>query len=143
MEDVEKKYPDAILNIIGNISLYSLGSVRLGAFGITEECLERKMLPYIIDKETNQIKDTIRFLGILSDEKYDVFMKSAVGIVNPSAKTETFGMGIIEMASVGLPVVTRAWNGHLDTVIDGETGLLSLTTKGIAKILLNCLVIGS
>ena len=60
-------------------------------------------------------------------------MKSAVGIVNPSAKTETFGMGIIEMASVGLPVVTRAWNGHLDTVIDGETGLLSLTTKGIAK----------
>lgn len=65
---VEKKYPDAILNIIGNISLYSLGSVRLGAFGITEECLERKMLPYIIDKETNQIKDTIRFLGILSDE---------------------------------------------------------------------------
>ena len=130
---VEKKYPDAILNIIGNISLYSLGSVRLGAFGITEECLERKMLPYIIDKETNQIKDTIRFLGILSDEKYDVFMKSAVGIVNPSAKTETFGMGIIEMASVGLPVVTRAWNGHLDTVIDGETGLLSLTTKGIAK----------
>ena len=54
--------------------MYSLGSVRLGAFGITEECLERKMLPYIIDKETNQIKDTIRFLGILSDEKYDVFI---------------------------------------------------------------------
>lgn len=34
------------------------------------------------------------------------FLSSSVGVVNPSARTETFGMGAIEMNCAGLPVVT-------------------------------------
>ena len=37
------------------------------------------------------------------------------------------------MASVGLPVVTRGWNGHLDTVINKKTGLTAYSIRGMAK----------
>lgn len=130
-EIVEKNYPDAVLKIIGSGSLYEKGS-KLGPLGIADAQLEHDMIPFIC-KENGRIKDNILFLGVLGEEKYDVFSKCAVGIVNPSANTETFGMGIIEMASSQLPVVTRGWNGHLDTIKNGYTGFTSFTINGMAS----------
>lgn len=129
---IEKQYPDAVLKIIGSGKLYNKDS-RLGDLGIAEARLEEQMKKYIIDNDTGKIKKNIRFLGIMGEEKYDVFRKAAVGIVNPSAQTETFGMGIVEMATMQLPVVTKGWNGHFDTIIDGKTGFTAFSAKGIAR----------
>lgn len=128
---VLSKYPQATLNIIGKGNLYD-GRAKLGNLGITNENLEAKMKPYICDDD-GHIKENYQFLGILGAEKYDVFNSCAVGIVNPSAKTETFGLGIIEMATMGLPVVTKCWNAHCDTIVDGKTGLMALTHEGMSK----------
>ena len=127
---IETKYPHAQLNIIGAGNLYK-SDAKLGPLGVAEKDLEMQMANYIYES-TGRIKANIHFHGILGDEKYNVFQKCAVGIVNPSARTETFGMGIMEMATVGLPVVTKGWNGHLDTIVNGETGLLAFTNKGMA-----------
>ena len=129
---IEKKRPDAKLFIIGKGNLYDKNA-ELGELGIADNQLEKKMYPYIISPNTGGLKENISFLGLLADEKYDVFRRCAVGIVNPTATTETFGMGIIEMASVGLPVVTKGWNGHFDTVKDKSTGFLAFTHKQMAN----------
>ncbi len=129
---IERRNANAKLYVIGKGSLYDRDA-KMGALGIAEEKLEEKMRPYIIDKETGEIKDNIHFLGLLGTDKYDIFRHCAVGIVNPTAKTETFGMGIIEMASVALPVVTKGWNGHFDTIQNKKTGLLAFTNRGIAN----------
>ena len=128
---VEKKCPEAVLNVIGGGNLYNR-SVRLGKLNITDEKTERKLYPYILDENGKQ-KTNIRFYGILGKEKYDVFLRSSVGIVNPSARTETFGMGIIEMATAKLPVVTRNKNGHPDTALHNHTALLGNSIHKMAE----------
>lgn len=127
---VSRKYPEANLNIIGGGNLYNRNEP-LGELGIAAESTEKKLLPYITDAEGN-LSSKVHFLGIMGKEKYEVFSRSTVGIVNPGARTETFGMGIIEMASSRLPVVTKNWNGHPDTALNGQTALLSYTVRGMA-----------
>lgn len=127
---VEHKYPDAHLNIIGGGNLYDRNR-QIGSLGITDEKTESKLKRFILD-ENGKLKKNIHFLGILGKEKYDVFLKSSVGIVNPSARTETFGLGIIEMATAKLPVVTRNWNGHPDTALNKKTALLGYSIRQMA-----------
>lgn len=130
-EIVESKCPDAQLNIIGGGNLYNR-NLPLGKLGITDEHTESKIAKYITSSD-GKIKSNIHFLGILGKEKYNVFLESSVGIVNPSARTETFGLGVIEMATAKLPVVTLNWNGYPDTAINNQTALLGNSMKGIAK----------
>lgn len=131
-EIVLRKYPYATLKIAGKSYVaFRDKEAALGSLGIARAELEDKMRPYLCD-ENGKLKPNYQLLGLLGTEKFDVFRECAVGIVNPSAKTETFGLGIIEMATVGLPVVTRSWNAHLDTVKNGETGLLALSLHGMA-----------
>lgn len=127
---VSKKYPEAKLNIIGGGNLYNREK-ELGSLGIVDKNTENLIRPYITT-EDGKLDDRITFHGILGKEKYDIFLNSTVGIVNPSAKTETFGMGIIEMACASLPVVTRNWNGHLDTALNNKTALLGFSISSMA-----------
>lgn len=130
-QEISRQRPDALLNIIGGGNLYNRDA-KLGPLGIADEYTEGKFRKYVLDSE-GKMRHDIRFMGILGREKYDVFARSTVGIVNPRASTETFGMGIVEMASARLPVVTRKWNGHPDTAIDGMSALLGYTKKQMVK----------
>ncbi len=131
-----REVPDARLLVLGSGKLY--GETRLGPAGIASESYERKFMPFITD-DNGEILPSVQFLGILGPEKTDIFLNSSVGVVNPSARTETFGMGIVEMASASLPVVTLGANGHYDTVVDGVTGILSSSLSGIQKEITNLL----
>ncbi len=45
-------------------------------------------------------------------------------LVQPSVRPESFGMTVVEAMAAGIPVVASAHGGALETVSDGETGLL-------------------
>lgn len=128
---ISKKYPDATLNIIGRGNLYNR-DIKLGPLGIVDNATEKLIRSYIT-KTNGELDDRIRFLGILGREKYEVFLNSTVGIVNPTSRTETFGLGIVEMAHAKLPVVTKNWNGHPDTAINKKTSLLGFSINSIVN----------
>lgn len=136
---VISKVPNAKLYVIGTGKLYDRTS-KLGLYGIAEKSYEKKFIKYLLDKN-GSILESVNFLGILGEEKKDIFEKTKVGVINPSAKTETFGMSAVEMALYGIPIVTRGAYGLFDTVIDRKTGLLhsieSSFSKNIVKLLLD------
>ncbi len=125
-----ERIPDARLIVLGNGKLY--GNAQLGVYGIAEDAYEKTFIKYITDTTGNIIPSVI-FKGIVGSNKIEIFKSAAVGVVNPSGRTETFGMGIVEMAQAKLPVVTIGRNGHFDTVIDGCTGILGKNLKAVQK----------
>ena len=116
-----KKVPDAQLFVIGNGQIYNR-DVKLGSFGIADEQYERMFIDAIT--KDGKLLPSVHFCGAMGKEKVQIYQKTTVGIMNPSGKTETFGLSAIEMEACGIPVVTRAANGLFDTVIDAETGYL-------------------
>ncbi|MPM92546.1 D-inositol-3-phosphate glycosyltransferase [bioreactor metagenome] len=126
-----KKVPNAKLNIIGSGKLYDRNS-RMGKYGIAEEAYESTFLTYITDDEGNLL-NSINFCGVLGQEKHEIYRNTAVGVVNPTGKTETFGLSAVEMEACGIPIVTKAANGLLDTVVHNKTGLLSHTGTQLRK----------
>ncbi len=118
---VRVKVPDAGLDVIGTGRLYD-ENAKLGKYGLAEESYEQEFMKWLTD-EKGEILPNVRFHGILGAEKYDVFRKCSIGVINPMA-TETFGLAAVEMEACGLPVVCRRKNGLCDSVMDGKTGTL-------------------
>jgi len=63
------------------------------------------------------------FLGRASDEELVELYASARAVVVPSM--EEFGITAVEAQAAGRPVIAAAAGGALETVIDGQTGLLA------------------
>ncbi len=126
-----KSVPKAKLKVIGTGKLYSRDA-KLGEHGIADASYEKKFWPHISDSG-GKLLDSVEFLGLLGEEKLDVFRKCIVGVVNPSARTETFNFSAVEMQSVGLPIVTLNKNSFPDVILNSKTGCLANTQSGIAK----------
>lgn len=137
-KSILKEIPEAQLNIIGSGSLYNQ-NVKLGKYGIASNDYENKFIPFLTDSEGN-ILPSVHFLGTLGTEKMDVYSETMVGVMNPSAKTETFGISAVEMESFGIPICTKGKNGILDTVIHKKTGLLSRNSYGLRKNVVHLLI---
>lgn len=136
-KDVLKEVPDATLNIIGSGKLYKKDA-KMGKYGIAEETYEKSFMSDLLD-DNGEILPSVHFLGLLGAEKNDIIEKTSVGVVNPSGRTETFGISAIDFESQGVPVVTIAKGGFLDTVVHNETGLLYKDTNDIAKYIVELL----
>ncbi len=65
---------------------------------------------------------SVRFLGRLSDDQVRHHMARCRAFLFPGE--EDFGIAPVEAQAAGRPVVAFAAGGALDTVIDGETGVL-------------------
>ena len=126
--------PNAELNIVGSGSLYSRNAT-LGTYGVADQKFEDLIMPGLTDDDGN-ILPSVHFLGVLGQEKDKIISKTSVGVVNPTGRTETFGISALDFESRGVPVVTIAKGGFLDTVIDGETGILYKRTSQLNKSLL-------
>lgn len=130
-KDILKEVPDASLYIIGSGILYSRNS-KLGKYKIAEEKYENQFMKYLVD-DNGDILPSVHFLGVLGSEKVEIIKKTKVGIVNPTGRTETFGISALDFESVGVPVVTIKKGGFLDTVIHKKTGLLYRNPKRITR----------
>lgn len=123
--------PDAELNVIGSGKLYGRDS-KLGRYGIADEEYERQFMPGLTEID-GSIMPSVHFWGVLGVEKNDVIRNTCVGVVNPTGRTETFGISALDFESMSVPVVTIAKGGFLDTVLNEETGLLYGHTDDFAK----------
>ncbi len=66
---------------------------------------------------------TTNFLGWVSDEERVKLLSNAKALIVAS-EDEDFGITSIEAQAAGTPVIAPASGGFLETVVDGETGLL-------------------
>lgn len=64
----------------------------------------------------------VTFLGSLSDDRVSDLMARCRAFIFPGE--EDFGIAPVEAQAAGRPVIAYAAGGALDTVVDGETGLL-------------------
>jgi glycosyltransferase involved in cell wall biosynthesis len=65
----------------------------------------------------------VEFLGRAGDEQIAELYAAARAVVVPSM--EEFGITAVEAQAAGRPVIAAAGGGALETVLDGETGLLA------------------
>jgi phosphatidyl-myo-inositol dimannoside synthase len=76
------------------------------------------------------VSEACRFLGRVSDAERDEWLRRAHVFAMPSRLPalgqagEGFGIAYMEAGAYGKPVVAGAVGGALDSVLDGETGLL-------------------
>jgi glycosyltransferase involved in cell wall biosynthesis len=88
------------------------------------------------------VADRIKFAGQVSAADMPALLRSADLMVDVSWY-EPFGMASLEAMACGTPVIASAIGGHLDTVVDGTTGLLvspgqpKMLARRIRKLLAN------
>ncbi|GBR74267.1 glycosyl transferase GTB-type super family [Candidatus Termititenax aidoneus] len=120
--DVLKEMPDAKLKVLGSHRLYDRDAV-LGRYGLAEKEYEERFIPHLLNNN-GKLLDSVRFYGVVGKEKYEILKNAAVGIPNPSGISETFCYCAVEMQAMGVPVVSIADYGLLDTIKNRKTGLL-------------------
>lgn len=82
---------------------------------------ERKNLESLVEKL--DLKEKVKFLGEIPNEKIPEYLAAADCFVLPSLR-EGFGIVILEAQAAGVPVIGSAVGGILDLIEDGKTGLL-------------------
>jgi glycosyltransferase involved in cell wall biosynthesis len=70
-----------------------------------------------------KLTDKVHFLGHVPHKELPDWYKSSRVVVNPSL-SESFGISIVEGMACGIPVVGTKVGGMLETILDGQTGLL-------------------
>jgi glycosyltransferase involved in cell wall biosynthesis len=97
---------------------------------------------YYLDNLVSRLKleDKVRFLGHMPHRNLPNLYRSSKVVVNPSL-SESFGISIVEGMASGLPVIGTKVGGMLETILDGQTGLLvepersDLLAKAILRLL--------
>ena len=117
--------------MIGSAKVYDERSL-VGSYGIAEPSYEKLFIPHLTDEQGN-ILPSVTFHGALGAEKNRIYEITKVGVMNPSSRTETFGLSAVEMSLFGIPVCAGGKNGLLDTVVPGQTGLVSNSSAKLAK----------
>ena len=132
-----KEVPEAQLSVIGGGNLYSRNA-KLGLWGIADKEYEEVFMPFLCD-ENGDLLNSVHFHGVMGQEKIEIYKDTAVGVINPSALTETFGLSAVEMEACGIPIVTKKKFGLIDTVNDGKTGYLFDTEEQFIKYIVKLL----
>lgn len=117
-KEVVKKVPDAQLFVIGSGKLYNK-DLKLGKYSLAEREYEDLFMPYITDRN-GKILDSVHFMGLLGDEKYEILGKCKVAVPNPTGMTECLPITAIEMQLLGCGITTIYHPAYLDTVYNKD-----------------------
>lgn len=134
---VIKSIPDANLYVIGQGNLYGK-DIEVGPLGIADAKYEKRFIMFVTDNGGN-VLPSVHFLGLLGSEKIDYYLKTSVGIVNPTGVTEVCPISALEMEAAAIPVISKKFNGLPDVVTDGCTGVLIKKQKQLAKAIIKLL----
>ena len=129
---IVSRVPSAQLYVLGGGELYGKEGYVPGRYGLAEKSFEQRFMPHLCDKDGN-VLPSVHFEGIVHSQKEKYFKSAAVGCINPSARTETFGLGIVELNTYGCPVVTLNKNGFPDVICNNRTGFLCDNKDQIAE----------
>lgn len=108
---------------------------------------EGPMMPVLKDlARRHDVRDSVRFHGVISNDKLEYLYAHADVFVLPSivderGDTEGLGVVLIEAMSFGVPVVACEVGGIPDVVISGLTGLLvpQRSAKALAEAIIGIL----
>ncbi|HSX40249.1 MAG TPA: glycosyltransferase [Candidatus Saccharimonadales bacterium] len=64
---------------------------------------------------------SVEFLGYLTDEELLEYYKGSYGLIFPGK--EDFGLTVLEVQSLGKPVLAYKSDGALETIVSGKTGM--------------------
>lgn len=127
---VIKRVPTAELKVIGSATLYK-HETKLGPWNIAEKDYEEKhIIPHLRTKDGHPMP-SVTFLGRLGLEKKEIIKNALIGIPNPTGASENCPGSALEFQASGTVVVSGAYWGMLDTVINKKTGLLGKTEKDL------------
>jgi glycosyltransferase involved in cell wall biosynthesis len=79
-------------------------------------------------------KENIVFKGKVSDEEKHQIIENSAGLINPVVD-EDFGIVPVEAMTHGKPVLAHKSGGHLETIIENETGMFfdELTVNSLSE----------
>ena len=127
---VLERCPNARLAVIGTGALYAEGA-KLGPWGVADSRYEEHyILPHLADSAGKPLS-SVSFLGQLGTEKKEVLYRAMVGVPNPGGQTENCPGSALEFQAAGTAVVSGAFYGLLDTVRNGQTGLLGKSEEDL------------
>jgi glycosyltransferase involved in cell wall biosynthesis len=130
--------PDDFFLIVSRLIPYKRVDLAVAAFN--QLGLPLKIVGDGRDRATlqRQARPNVEFLGRLSDEAVRDLMARCRGFIFPGL--EDFGIAPVEAQAAGRPVVAFAGGGALDTVRDGETGVLfhTPTPTALAEAVQRC-----
>lgn len=69
------------------------------------------------------VAEAVRFVGYVNDSDLAELYRQATALVHP-ARSEGYGLVLLEAMGMGLPVVAAAATGPAEIICDGENGLL-------------------
>jgi len=116
---------------------YALPNVHLLILGSGQKEYEDELRPLPAEL---QIKDRVKFAGMIPYQKLPAYLAMCDAFVTTSV-TEVHPYSVIEAMAAGLPVVGIDSPGVGDSIVDGETGLLSIDDLAAytAKLMMLCL----
>lgn len=120
---VKKNIPEAKLIVVGSGKLYNRHQT-LGRWHVADEAYEANYIRPYLSNSDGSVQASVKFVGLLGPEKISILQAADVGVVNPSGATENCPGSALEIQACGTPVVSLAWQGLLDTVVNKKTGLL-------------------
>ncbi len=99
---IRSAVPDATLHVLGGSS-----SGTLGAYRIASPKYEELFIKHLLDAD-GRLMDSVFFHGNSGVEKWEVLCRARVGVPNPSGRSETFCLSLVEMLLSGARVTTIA-----------------------------------
>lgn len=129
---IKNQYGDRILLFVGRFRYYKGLHVLIDAMQYVENTTlliigDGELKPELIKRARRKnLKSKIHFLGELSDDEVNLYLKTCNIFVLPSIlRSEAFGIVILEALSCGCPVIsTELGTGTSYTNIGGHTGLV-------------------
>ncbi|MCC8051270.1 MAG: glycosyltransferase family 4 protein [Clostridiales bacterium] len=119
--DILNKIPNAQLHVIGSSHLYDSATSSDGLSSYEEHCISAL-------SQNGKLHPSVHLHGVLGVEKYNVIITTTVGVVNPSGKSETFGLSALDFSSCGVPVV-----GNMPTIKNKKNGYRVHSKKELIK----------